>query len=256
VSVAGGFEGKTAIVTGGASGIGLAIAEALAARGAAVAIFDIQQEALDEQVDRLRGEGLGVSGYRVDVTDRPAVDLAVEQVGSDLGVPLILVNNAGKPLFRRFVNITVEEWRSVLDVNLTGTFHMCQAAIPAMVEARWGRIVNISSSSTHGGQPFMAGYVAAKSAVVGLTKSLALELGPEGITVNTIPPGFIDTPMLRADAEKGRLGPGGVDDAIARTPVRRVGRPEDIANACVFLCQEESSYITGQVIGVNGGRNT
>ncbi len=250
------FEGRTAIVTGGASGIGLAITEALASRGASVAVFDIQPAALDEQVERLRGLGHQVDGYLVDVTDRPAIDEAVGRVGSELGTPLILVNNAGKPLFRRFVNIGIEDWQSVLDVNLTGTFHMCQAVIPGMTAAGWGRIVNISSSSTHGGQPFMAGYVAAKSAVIGLTKSLALELGPDGITVNTIPPGFIDTPMLRADAAKGRLGPGGVDDAIARTPVRRVGQPDDIANACVFLCQDESSYITGQIIGVNGGRNT
>lgn len=250
------FEGTTAIVTGGASGIGLAITEALAAKGSAVAVFDVQAEALAEQVDRLTADGHEVRGYTVDVTDRAAVDDAVAAVGADLGTPLILVNNAGKPLFKRFVNITIEQWRDVVEVNLTGTFHLCQAVIPAMSEAGWGRIVNISSSSTHGGQPYMSGYVAAKSAVVGLTKSLALELGPDGITVNTIPPGFIDTPMLRADAEKGRLGPGGVDDAIARTPVRRVGTAEDIANACVFLCQDESSYITGQIIGVNGGRNT
>lgn len=251
-----GFEDRVAIVTGGASGIGLAITEALAARGTTVAIFDIQPEGLEREVERLRGAGHQIDGHVVDVTDRAAVDGAVARVTSERGAPLILVNNAGRPLFRRFVNITIEDWQQVLDVNLTGTFHLCQATIPAMTDAGWGRIVNISSSSTHGGQPYMAGYVAAKSAVVGLTKSLALELGPDGITVNTIPPGFIDTPMLQADAAKGRLGPGGVDDAVARTPVRRVGQPEDIANACVFLCQDESSYITGQVIGVNGGRNT
>ncbi len=250
------FEGTAAIVTGGASGIGLAITEALAARGTAVAVLDVQPEALDEQVERLRGLGHRVVGVRCDVTDRAAVEGAVGQVRTELGPPLILVNNAGRPLFRRFLDITPEEWHGVLDVNLTGTFHLCQVVIPDMVEAGWGRVVNISSSSTHGGQPYLSGYVAAKSAVVGLTKSLALEHGPDGITVNTIPPGFIDTPMLRADAERGRLGPGGVDDAVTRTPVRRVGVPEDIANACVFLCQDESSYITGQVIGVNGGRNT
>ena len=250
------FEGTTAIVTGGASGIGLAISEALARRGCSVAVLDVAKDALDEQVDRLRAEGRTVAGYVCDVTDRPGVEATVERVRDELGTPLILVNNAGRPLFQKFLRITLEEWQQVIDVNLTGTFHLCQVVLPDMVGAGWGRIVNISSSSTHGGQPYLSGYVAAKSAVVGLTKSLALEHGPDGITVNTIPPGFIDTPMLRADADRGRLGPGGVEDAVARTPVRRIGRPEDIAHTCVFLCEDESSYITGQVIGVNGGRNT
>ena len=124
-----------------------------------------------------------------------------------------------------------------------------------MIEEQWGRIVNISSSSAQGGQPLMTHYVASKAGVIGFTKALALELGPKGITVNTIPPGFIDTPMLRKSEEKGRLGKG-VDYHASVTPVRRVGRPEDIASACAFLVRDEASYITGQVIGVNGGRNT
>lgn len=250
------FENTTAIVTGAASGIGFAIAEALAGRGSKVALLDRDGATLTAAVDRLRDTGAAVAGYECDVTDRPGVETTVAAVVGELGTPLILVNNAGKPLFRPFLSITIDQWQDVLDVNLTGTFHLCQVVLPHMVTAGWGRIVNISSSSTHGGQPYLSGYVAAKSAVVGLTKSLALEHGPDGITVNTIPPGFIDTPMLQADAAKGRLGPGGVEDAIARTPVRRIGTPEDIANACVFLCQNESSYITGQIIGVNGGRNT
>lgn len=250
------FEGTAAIVTGGASGIGLAISEALARRGSHVAIFDVASEALAEQVERLRADGHTASGHHCDVTDRAGVEAAVAAVVDQHGPPLILVNNAGRPLFRRFLDITIEQWQGALDVNLTGTFHLCQVVLPHMVAAGWGRVVNISSSSTHGGQPYLSGYVAAKSGVIGLTKSLALEHGPDGITVNTIPPGFIDTPMLQADAEKGRLGPGGIPDAVARTPVRRIGTPEDIANACVFLCEDASSYITGQVIGVNGGRNT
>ena len=124
-----------------------------------------------------------------------------------------------------------------------------------MIEAGWGRIVNISSSSAHSGQPLMTHYVAAKAGVIGFTKALALELGPKGITVNTIPPGFIDTPMLRDTEAKGLLGKG-VDHHAALTPVGRIGRPEDIAAACAFLVRDEASYITGQVIGVNGGRNT
>jgi NAD(P)-dependent dehydrogenase (short-subunit alcohol dehydrogenase family) len=147
-------------------------------------------------------------------------------------------------------------WEQTLRVNLTGAFHCCQAVLPDMLEAGWGRIVNISSSSTHGGQQLLSQYVSSKSGLNGLTKSLALEFAPKGITVNAIPPGFIDTPMLRASAERGDFGPGGIEDAIARTPVRRAGQPDDIAATCSFLCRDEASYITGQIIGVNGGRNT
>jgi NAD(P)-dependent dehydrogenase (short-subunit alcohol dehydrogenase family) len=167
----------------------------------------------------------------------------------------ILVNNAGMEGFRPFLKITPDVWNRLLEVNLTGTFHCCQLLIPDMMDAGWGRIVNISSSSTHSGQPFMTHYVASKSGVVGLTKSLALEFGEHGITVNTIPPGFIDTPMTRRNEAKGRLG-GSVESHAARTPVRRPGRPEDIASACAFLVSEEAGYITGQILGVNGGRNT
>jgi NAD(P)-dependent dehydrogenase (short-subunit alcohol dehydrogenase family) len=124
-----------------------------------------------------------------------------------------------------------------------------------MIEAGWGRIVNISSSSAQGGQPYMVHYVTSKAGLIGFTKALALEVGPQGITVNTIPPGFIDTPMLRESEQRGMLG-GKVEDHAKTTPVRRAGLPEDIANACSFLASDEAGYVTGQVIGVNGGRNT
>jgi NAD(P)-dependent dehydrogenase (short-subunit alcohol dehydrogenase family) len=189
------------------------------------------------------------------VTDRSQIDAGVEETRSRLGRPTVLVNCAGLDGFDPFLSITAEKWSRILAVNLTGTFDCCQAVVPHMVEAGWGRIVNISSSSAHSGQPLMTHYVAAKAGVIGFTKALALELGPQGITVNTIPPGFIDTPMLRRSEEKGLLGKG-VDVHAAQTPVRRVGRPEDIAAACAFLVRDEASYITGQVIGVNGGRNT
>ncbi|MCB1286087.1 MAG: SDR family oxidoreductase, partial [Microthrixaceae bacterium] len=157
--------------------------------------------------------------------------------------------------FDRFLSISLERWNRVIEVSLTGTFQCSQAVVPGMIEQGWGRIVNISSSSAQGGQQMMTHYVAAKAGVIGFTKALALELGPKGITVNTIPPGFIDTPMLRASAEKGLLG-ATVEHHAGLTPVRRAGLPQDIAAACSFLCADEASYITGQVIGVNGGRNT
>ena len=140
-------------------------------------------------------------------------------------------------------------------VNLRGPFICTQAVLPDMLDAEWGRIVNISSSSAQGGQSWMAAYVGSKAGVIGLTKSLALELGPKGITVNTIPPGMVVTPMLEKAIAEGRFT-ASLEHFAKITPVRRAGRPEDIANAAVFLCQDESSYITGQVIGVNGGRRT
>jgi len=236
------LSAKTAVVTGGASGIGRAIAERLRSDGFQVAVIDLSPT----------DDG---AGYVADVTDRAQVDAAVAAIREALGPILVLVNAAGVEGFKKFLGMSFEEWSKVIDVNLNGVFHTVQAVLPDMVEAGWGRIVNISSSSAHSGQPFMAHYVAAKSAVNGLTKSLALEYGPSGITVNAVPPGFVDTPMLRSAEERHLLG-GTVEDHIARTPVRRVGRPEDIAAACAFFISEEASYITGQILGVNGGRNT
>ena len=246
---------RTAIVTGGGSGIGLAISERLAVEGASIAVFDRDGESAEATAAKIEASGGSAIGVTVDVTERAQIDAGVEKVRGRLGRPTILVNNAGLQGFDPFLSIDAEVWNRVLAVNLTGTFNCCQAVVPDMIEAGWGRIVNISSSSAQGGQPMMTHYVASKAGVIGFTKALALELGPKGITVNTIPPGFIDTPMLRASERDGFLGKG-VEYNAARTPVRRVGRPEDIAAACAFLVRDEASYITGQVIGVNGGRNT
>jgi 2-hydroxycyclohexanecarboxyl-CoA dehydrogenase len=247
--------GRTAIVTGGGSGIGLAIAERLAADGLAVAIFDRDGESAGATAAKIVAEGGTAAGFTVDVTDRPRIDAAVAEVAAALGVATVLVNNAGLDGFDEFLKITPEKWRCLLEVNLTGVFTCCQVVVPHMLAAGWGRIVNISSSSAQGGQPLMTHYVASKAGVIGFTKALALELGPKGITVNTIPPGFIDTPMLRRSESRGRLGKG-VDHHAGQTPVRRVGRPEDIAAMCSFLVRDEAGYVTGQVLGVNGGRNT
>ena len=233
---------RTAVVTGGGSGIGRAIAERLGADGHNVATLDLKPD----------GDAFSQAA---DVSDRAQVDAALEAVRERFGPITILVNAAGVDGFKRFIDLKFETWQRVLDVNLNGVFHCTQAVLPDMIEAGWGRIVNISSSSAHSGQPYMAHYVAAKSAIIGLTKSLALELGPSGITVNAVPPGFIDTPMLRRAESRELLG-GTVEDHIERTPVRRVGKPEDIAAACSFLISEEAGYITGQILGVNGGRNT
>lgn len=246
---------KVAVVTGGGSGIGLAISQRLAADGIDVGVVDLDGAAADEAAAKIAAGGGTAIGLAADVTDRAGVEAAVAHVVERLGRPTILVNNAGLQGFEPFLSITPERWARVIEVNLTGTFHCCQVVLPHMVEARWGRIVNISSSSAQGGQPLMTHYVSSKAGVIGLTKALALEFGPKGITVNTIPPGFIDTPMLRDSESKGLLGQG-VEHHAAQTPVRRVGRPEDIAAATAFLVSDDASYVTGQVIGVNGGRNT
>jgi 2-hydroxycyclohexanecarboxyl-CoA dehydrogenase len=243
---------RVAIVTGGGSGIGLAIAERLSADGHAVAVFDRNAESAEAAAKTIEAAGGTAIGLTVDVTDRPGIDAAVTETRQRLGRPTILVTSAGLDGFDPFLKITAEKWNAIMAVNLTGTFDCCQAVVPDMLEEKWGRIVTISSSSAHGGQPMMTHYVASKAGVMGFTKALALELGPKGITVNTIPPGFIDTPMLRGSEERGLLGEG-VEHHAAATPVRRVGRPEDIAAACSFLVREEASYITGQIIGVNGG---
>ncbi|MFL6206625.1 MAG: SDR family NAD(P)-dependent oxidoreductase [Acidimicrobiales bacterium] len=249
------MSGRSAIVTGGASGIGLAISQRLASDGIPVGVLDLHGDAAEEAAAKINAAGGTAMALPADVTDRPSIDAAVAALTEAHGAPTILVNNAGLDGFSRFLDITLEQWNRIFEVNLTGTFHCCQAVVPAMLEAGWGRIVNISSSSAQGGQQMMTHYASSKAGMIGFTKSLALELGPKGITVNTIPPGFIDTPMLRKAEAKGLLGKG-VEFNEGTTPVRRIGRPEDIAATCSFLVRDEASYITGQVIGVNGGRNT
>ena len=247
---------RVAIVTGAGSGIGRAIANRLAGDGHAVAVVDLNLEAAETVAGEISRSGLRAVAYGgVDVSDRTQVDAAVRRVETEMGPPLVLVNNAGVSGFKQFMDITDEKWNRIMEVNLNGPFYCTQAVVPGMIEASWGRIVNISSSSAQSGQPYMVHYVTSKAGLIGFTKALALELGPKGITVNTIPPGMVDTPMLRASEERGLLG-GTVEDSAERTPVRRAGKPEDIAYACSFLVSEEASYVTGQVIGVNGGRNT
>ena len=247
---------KAAIVTGAGSGIGRAIAQRLAEDGLAVAVLDLDDRSAEQVADEIRqkgGEAIALGS--VDVSERSQVDDAVGRVRKALGPVLVLVNNAGVTGFKEFLKITDDRWDRIMQVNLNGPFYCTQAVLPDMVDAGWGRVVNISSSSAQSGQPYMVHYVTSKAGLIGFTKALALEVGPKGITVNTIPPGFIDTPMLRTSEERGVLG-GTVEHHAGQTPVRRAGRPEDIAAACSFLVSEDAGYITGQVLGVNGGRNT
>jgi 2-hydroxycyclohexanecarboxyl-CoA dehydrogenase len=242
---------RVAVVTGAASGMGLAVSQHLAQRGHRVALLDLQGGAVAQAAEDLRAGGATALAGEVDVTDRAAVDEALGKVRGELGPVEIMVTSAGLDEFRSFTDISVDAWDRMLAVNLTGTFHCLQAAVPDMLAAGWGRIVTISSSSAQSGAARMAHYVASKGGVVGLTKALAVELAPHGITVNTIPPGFIDTPMARRAEARGDLP--SIAAVAARTPVRRAGTPDDVAAACAFLCSEDAGYITGQLIGVNGG---
>jgi len=242
---------RVAVVTGAASGMGLAIARRLSAAGNAVALADLDGDAVSAAAAELAGTGAPAIALPLDVSDRVAVDAAMAEVRSQLGPVQILVTSAGIDEFAPFVEITAAAWDRMLAVNLTGTFHCVQSALPDMLAAHWGRIVTISSSSAQSGASRMAHYVASKGGVVGLTKALALEFAPSGITVNTIPPGFIDTPMARRAEARGDLP--SIDAVTARTPVRRAGTPDDVAAACAFLCSDDAGYITGQLIGVNGG---
>jgi NAD(P)-dependent dehydrogenase (short-subunit alcohol dehydrogenase family) len=243
---------RVAVVTGAASGMGLAIARRLAARGDRVGLLDVKGEAAVRAAGELRESGAFAIAAEVDVSDRGAVDAALGKVRAELGPIAIMVTSAGVDAFDSFLDIGTERWEEVLAVNLTGTFHCLQAAAPDMIAGRWGRIVTISSAGAQSGATRMAHYVASKAGVIGLTRALALELAPHGITVNNIPPGVIDTPMSRRAEAAGNLFK--FEKLAARMiPVGRAGTPEDVAAICAFLCSEEAGFITGQVVGVNGG---
>lgn len=244
---------RTAIVTGGGSGIGIAIATRLAQDGASIAIFDRNGDGANATADAIVADGGTAIGVTVDVSSRDQIEAGVAEVRDRLGAATILINNAGISPFSKFLKITQEEFEQVFAVNVRGIFDLCQVVLPDMIEAGWGRIVNISSSSAQTGNAGQVHYSASKGAVISMTRSLAKEFGPKGITVNAVPPSFVDTPSLRSAEDSGMLGPG-VEVHEKSTPVRRVGKPDDIAAACAFFARDDSSYITGQVLGVNGGR--
>ena len=244
-------EARVAVVTGGASGIGAATCRRLAARGHRVAVLDLAADEAQEVAEDLREDGAAAVGIGADVTDRAALEEAFAKVRADLGPVSVLVTSAGLCVFDDFADITLEGWNHVIDVNLTGTFHCCQLALPDMVAAGWGRIITIASSSAQRGSPLNAHYAAAKGGVMVLTKSLARAYAKHGITANTIPPSGIETPMQHAMQSAGDLPS---NDVMAATiPLGHLGTPDDIAAAAAFLASDEAGFITGQVIGVNGG---
>jgi len=213
-------------------------------------VLDIDGDATERVAKEVESDGGRAIPVPVDVSDRAAVDAAMDEARGAFGPVGILVTSAGIEGFVSFLDISVEAWERMLAVNLTGTFHCVQSVVPDMIDAGWGRIVTISSSSAQSGTKRMSHYVASKGGVIAFTKALALDLASKGITVNTIPPGAIDTPMMRRPVESGAMA--SLDQVVARAPLGRLGTPEDIAAACAFLCSEEAGYITGQQINVNG----
>jgi 3-oxoacyl-[acyl-carrier protein] reductase len=244
---------KVAVVTGAARGIGAGVAVKLAADGFAVAVVDLEESAGKETVERITAAGGRAIAVGADVSDSAAVTAAVERIAAELGPPVVLVNNAGVIRDNMLFKMTDDDWEIVMAVHLRGAFLMTRACQKYMTEAKWGRIVNLSSTSALGNRG-QANYSAAKAGLQGFTKTVAIELGPFGVTANAIAPGFIATEMTAATA--ARMG---VDfetfkeGAATQIPVRRVGQPEDIANTVSFFASEGAGFVSGQVIYVAGG---
>jgi 3-oxoacyl-[acyl-carrier protein] reductase len=251
--MAGRFDGRVAFVTGGSRGIGKGIVQLFAEEGAKVAFIDLNEEALAETTNELREKGYEVYSKVANVTDYAQVEQAVKEVHGTYGSVDILVNNAGVIRDNLLFKMTDSDWQTVMDVHLKGSFNAAKAAQKYMVEQKYGRIINISSTSALGNRG-QANYAAAKAGLQGFTKTLAIELGRYGITANSVAPGFIETEMTKETA--ARIGIS-FDDlikhSVASIPVGRSGKPADIANAVAFFADEKSSFVNGQVIYVAGG---
>jgi NAD(P)-dependent dehydrogenase (short-subunit alcohol dehydrogenase family) len=246
------LAGRTALVTGAGSGIGRATARRLAADGAAVAVLDIDRAGADAVAGEIAAAGGKSVSVTADVSDGGAIRDAVGRAREVLGPLHVLVNNAGVCSFFPFETLLEAEWDRMFAVHVKGAFHCTKAALPDMIAAGWGRVVNVSSVGGLKGAPAITHYAAAKAALVGFTRALSTEVGVHGITVNAIAPGLIDTPLL----VRSHMPPAIVTTSEAQLPVRRIGQPEDIAAACAYLVSPEAGYVTGQVLSPNGGGHT
>ena len=244
---------RVAFVTGGAQGIGQATAVKLAQDGAAVAVVDLKEEACAATVERINLAGGKAIAIGADIADLAAVQAAVDKTAKELGRLDILVNNAGVTRDNLLFKMTEQDWDIVIGVHLRGAFNTCKSAQKYMVDQKYGKIVNLSSRSALGNRG-QANYSTAKAGLQGFTATLAIELGPFNINVNAVAPGYIATPMTDATAQRVGADVGDYQKAAAeRTPLRRVGQPEDIANVVAFLASDASGYVSGQTLYVNGG---
>ena len=241
------LQGRATVVTGGGSGIGRAIAIRLAEDTAKVAIWDVNGEGAEGTARMIRDAGGEAIAITADCSDKAAIQRAAAETRAAFGPILILVNNAGIAPFTSFLETEDDLFDTVIRINLRGPWLMTKEILPDMIAAGWGRVVNITSSSVQTGSPMQGHYVSSKGGLMGMTKALALEHAAMGVTFNMVPPGFIDTPMLRG-------APIDADAFAATLPMKRIGQPEDIAAAVAYLASEEASYITGQTISTNGGR--
>jgi NAD(P)-dependent dehydrogenase (short-subunit alcohol dehydrogenase family) len=245
--------GRNAVVTGGASGIGRGISLRLARDGANVAILDLNLAGAESVAAEIAALGRKSMACQTDVANRSQVQAAIDRVRKELGPVHILVNDAGIGKFVLLADMSEENWDEMIAIHLKGTFNCTKAAVQDMIDAKWGRIVNISSTAGLGGAAGLVHYSAAKAGIIGFTKGLAAELGPMGITVNAIAPGLIDTPILLRGGVLSERMKKFKEMTANRAPVRRNGAPEDIAAACSYLVSEDASFFTGQVVSPNGG---
>jgi len=238
---------RVAVVTGAGSGIGRGVAQRFARDGAHVGVWDLNGAAARETAQLITDAGGVAIAIEADCADAAAIHAAAEATRAAFGPISILVNNAGMAPFTSYLDIDDALWDKVIAVNLKGP-HLCiREVLPAMLAAGWGRVINITSSSTQSGSPMQGHYVASKGGLLGLTKALALEFAPSGVTFNMVPPGFIDTPMLRKS-------PVDIDAFAQTTPMKRPGTVGELAAACAYLASDDAGYVTGQTISVNGGR--
>jgi 2-hydroxycyclohexanecarboxyl-CoA dehydrogenase len=242
------LEGRVALVTGGASGIGAATCRRLAAEGARVAVTDLNLAGAREVAAEIDGTGL-----ELDVRSGESIRAALERAEGELGPLAVLVNNAGYDEFGWFGQSSPDLWDRVLAVNLRGVLAVTHAALPGLQERGYGRVVNVASEAGRAGSAGSAAYSAAKAGVIGFTKALAQESARFGITVNAVAPGPIETPLLMGAKALGELGHRVIEGMISKTVLRRLGTPDEVAAAIVFLASDDASYVTGQTLGVSGG---